>query len=318
VTDSSSAPRATIFSELVALAAIIVAAVHVHKIAALAVVVLLLVAKSTSREAEAAAASRPGVVFPRSGIFFWWQAGAVSALAARFDMSRLQFTGVSGGAIAATLAACGGCDAAQALDRALSMIPSDTLSRGPWALYGIWGDIVRRWLGELLPSDAAERCTSSAHLVLHRPFHLRQLVVSDFSSTADLIGACMASVHVPLFMDGAVAARYRGDACIDSDVLTLGLTSRWLGLPCAAAPSVRLDPFSDARVLEEYPHVSDLLRLKSPEKLRQLITWGAEFVEHLERAGELRALHDAAARAPTDATVRAKRPHTSPDNVLAV
>jgi hypothetical protein len=48
-------------------------------------------------------------------------------------------------------------------------------------LQGVWGDIVRQWLQELLPPDAVQRCSSGrVHVVLTTlPFMQRQ-VVSEF------------------------------------------------------------------------------------------------------------------------------------------
>jgi hypothetical protein len=228
-------------------------------------------------------------VFPGSGILFWWQAGAVSALATRFDLRQLHFAGNSGGSLASTMAACS-CDGPRALEIALRLVDeSGALKRGPFALCGIWGGMVRTWLDEVLPEDAAERCSARAHLLVHRPFD-RPERVSDFSSRADLIDACMASLHIPIVMDGWPAARFRGAADIDSDVLALGGTSRTLALPDAAAPSVRIGPRRDTRVREAYPRTSDLLRLNSAEQVRQLMAWGEDHVARMESAGELRPL----------------------------
>ena len=99
--------------------------------------------QAASRHFSSIKAATPGIVFPGSGIHFWWQAGAVSALAARYDVRSLQFAGVSGGALAATMAACGGCDGAHALDVALRLVDeSGALRRGPMGLVGIWGGMV--------------------------------------------------------------------------------------------------------------------------------------------------------------------------------
>lgn len=79
-------------------------------------------------------------------------------------------------------------------------------SRGPWGLMGIWGPIVYEWLDELLPPDAAERCSGRVSLHVNEPrlhpLGLTTVAVSEFEDRADLIAACMASVHVPLFLDG--------------------------------------------------------------------------------------------------------------------
>jgi hypothetical protein len=39
--------------------------------------------------------------------------------------------------------------------------------------------------------------------------------VSQFKSRADLIATCLASVHIPFFMDGQIWKQWRGLRCID-------------------------------------------------------------------------------------------------------
>ncbi|CAM9634286.1 unnamed protein product [Sphacelaria rigidula] len=43
----------------------------------------------------------------------------------------------------------------------------------------------------------------------------RRLAVSDFSSKEDLIKTCMASVHIPYFMNKKFTARHRGSRFVD-------------------------------------------------------------------------------------------------------
>ena len=73
-------------------------------------------------------------------------------------------------------------------------------------LYGIWGGVIRQWLDELLPEDAAQRCEGRVELLVTTlcPGRLaptvelpkmRVLAVSDFADRAALIDANLASVH---------------------------------------------------------------------------------------------------------------------------
>jgi hypothetical protein len=80
---------------------------------------------------------------------------------------------------------------------------------------GIWGAIVRRWLDELLPADAHERCSGRVSIVLTQLPLLSTVSVDRFPTKASLIDAALASAHVPFFMDGQLAASYAGGACID-------------------------------------------------------------------------------------------------------
>ena len=81
---------------------------------------------------------------------------------------------VRAGALAATLAACD-VDMDLALERALALCEeTGALERGAWGLYGIWGGVIRQWLDELLPEDAAQRCDGRVELLVTtlNPGHL--------------------------------------------------------------------------------------------------------------------------------------------------
>ena len=91
-------------------------------------------------------------------------------------------------------------------------------------------------------------------------------------------------------MDGGATANFRGRAHIDSDVLTLGRTSRGLTLPDSAGLSVRLGPRSDSRIRTQYPRKSDLLKLASAQQVGMLVEWGGEHVRRMDEAGKLQPL----------------------------
>ena len=75
----------------------------------------------------------------------------------------------------------------------------------PLGLAGVWGPMVREWLEEVLPADAADRCRGRVTVVMLRarnawfPLLLERVKVADYASRAELIDAVMASVHLPLF-----------------------------------------------------------------------------------------------------------------------
>ena len=119
-----------------------------------------------------------------------------------------------------------------ALERALALSEeSGAFDRGAWGLYGIWGGVIRQWLDELLPDDAACQCEGRVELLVTAlPNNLREamtlpnlrvLTVSDFADSDALIDANLASVHVPFFLDGRAVARFRGGACVDGSLCAL-------------------------------------------------------------------------------------------------
>lgn len=254
-------------------------------------------AHSLDRAARNMSSSRgaPGLIFPGCGIFFWWQAGALEGLSKRLDLSAMRFSGASGGALTATLAACNVTDSEKSLDVALRLCyEAGVFERGTFGLRGIWGAMVRMWLHEVLPSDAAARCSNRVFIKLHRPL-LGGSLVSEWTSRDDLIDACMASVHVPLFMDGALTASFRGASYVDSDLTrALGFQRGALELALPDdAPSVKISRGRDKRLREKYSSTTDTLRLASPEGVREMIRWGEEHIDELDAANVLCPLNSA-------------------------
>ena len=190
----------------------------------------------------------------------------------------------------------------QSFDRALHLsIESGAFDRGPWGLYGVWGGIIRQWLDESLPIDAAERCRGRVSLVLNKPLIpvplipplgepltnmrypcITKLHVSDFRDRSELIDAALASVHVPLFLDQQWSASFRGEEYVDGS-LVLGRGAKLnLQLPGAytGSPSIRLSPLHDPRMRERYGSGwRDLLRLSSKEAVQEMMRWGELYVD---------------------------------------
>lgn len=236
-----------------------------------------------------------GLAYPGGGIFFWWQAGATSALSRLYELDRVPCVGTSAGALAATLASC-----EVEMDDALSVAARlseerDLWTRGAWGLYGIWGGMVREWLAELLPEDSARRTSGRLHLVikraprLQRPW-LQPLMISDFTSKGDLIDANLASAHVPLFLDGRWTTQFRGMRCVDGSLsLRRSSGERRVVLPNGARV-VRLDPKTDQRMREKYRRREDFLRLTSRGGVEEMMGWGEAYVNLMASRGDLKLL----------------------------
>lgn len=233
----------------------------------------------------------PGLVYPGSGIYFWWQAGATRALATRFDLSRAQYAGTSGGSLAATLAACGVVDSVRTFDVAWRLCDEcGAFQRGPFGLYAIWGGIVREWLDEILPEDAHFLCRGRVNVLVRQPF-AAAVCVNDFDTRADLIDACLASAHVPFFMDGAPFAYFRGGRYIDDDFLGVG---RRGGQPALTlpewAPFARIAVGRDPRIREMSSKPGGTMALLSRDALLEVIEWGAESVAVRDADGDFEVL----------------------------
>lgn len=222
------------------------------------------------------------VTFPGQGVLFWWQQGAVSALRPHlpFGSPDLHLSGASAGACTAVLAACG-VRTPDVLDAAEALAARARVFERPLGLAGVWGSLLREWFDELLPADAAARCDGRVHLALLKLPWLERDTASAHRSRAELVDAALASAHVPLFMDGALCARYRGAYCIDAGV---GMSPRQL-LPPALLPvaergstaaAVLSVCYSDDPALAALRR-SELLLARSPAALRELVARGEAF-----------------------------------------
>lgn len=176
---------------------------------------------------------------------------------------------------------------------------------------GIWGPIVRTWLDELLPADAHSRCSSRVALLVSKPLvpvaalalggplltrtgHrcVERLVVSEFGTRQEVVDAAMASVHIPLFLDGHWTSSFRGAPCIDGSFAWAGETPEYR-LPAprfASLPTVRVSPMRDPRMRKHYGRASDFLRLGGEDAVREMMGWGEAFVDVMEERGQLELL----------------------------
>lgn len=160
--------------------------------------------------------SKPHLIFPGGGIFFYWQAGAVTYLREqKYDLSNVEFTGGSAGALTATLAATD-VNYELATESALQMAQDAGVWDRPLGLYGIWGPLIETWLDELLPENSLEMVADQRLSILLTEFPtLKKNKISDFESKHDLIQCNMASVHLPMFLNGNLYTDYRSSPHID-------------------------------------------------------------------------------------------------------
>ena len=138
-------------------------------------------------------------------------------------MQDFDFAGASAGSLSAVFAACN-VDMRDAFDLAFRLAQEHRVWDRPEGLAGIWGNMIRRWLQELLPENAAELCNARVYISvthiqpsLFEPMKRNQ--ISTFQSKEEVIDACMTSVHIPFFIDGNAVRDFRGDLCVDGSLL---------------------------------------------------------------------------------------------------
>jgi hypothetical protein len=227
----------------------------------------------------------PHLVFPGGGIFFYWQAGAVTYLRkGGYDLASVSFAGASAGALTATLAATG-VDFGRATDLALSLAAEAGVWNRRGGLQGIWGPMIREWLDELLPEDALQQVSNQRLSLLVTPvpsFGKRR--VQAFESRDDLIRCCLASVHIPWFLDGRPLATYRGAPCVDGSFLA----RRGHYLPGRPQDALVLNYADDPAYRSG--GLLDFVEAVSPDGIYGILRDGERFARRLEEQGAFRIL----------------------------
>ncbi|KAL4419027.1 hypothetical protein ABPG77_010014 [Micractinium sp. CCAP 211/92] len=231
---------------------------------------------------EQATATQPILSFAGGGIFFWWELGCLRYLHRNFDLSKVQLVGASAGGLIATLAACG-VDEDKAVRVAYRIAQEYGVFERPGGLAGIWGSLIREWLDELLPEDAAELCRGRVRLVVTEVPSLRLRYLEDFASKQDLIDANMTSVHIPFFLDGAATYTYRGRQYIDGSLWDFITSDNSELIKCGGKACV-VDYFNDDQL--QWNRL-DFIKLCDLEQVQAFVQTGFAYAERTDAAGEL-------------------------------
>lgn len=227
------------------------------------------------------------VNFPGGGKFFYWQSGVATFLNKYFDLTNAKLVGASAGALTATLMACH-VDAHYATAIAVKLLRKYNVYKRSLGLVGVWGGVVRDWLEEILPANAAELCRGRVHIhVLCLPYQRHH--VSDFRSKGDLIETCLASAHLPMVMDGKPFCMWRGWPCVDGSI--------WAGRRAVPnhlrdAETVTFDYVEDEMLGRggeggRKEGGKEFMTLEEGEGLRRLVEMGYRFAERMNEGGQL-------------------------------
>lgn len=230
--------------------------------------------------------SPPHLVFPGGGIFFYWQAGAVTYLREQgYNLTAVTAAGASAGALTATLAATG-VDFYRATELALNMADQAGVWDRSGGLQGIWGPMIHDWLDELLPENAVERVEDGrlSLLVTRLPMFGKKKV-KTFKDRKDLIRCNMASVHLPWFLDGELTSNFRDHPCIDGSFLS----KQQDYLPERNTSSVLILDYNRDPAYES-TKMLDFVQAISPDLIWKMFEDGKKYAKQLDEQGLLVSL----------------------------
>jgi len=221
------------------------------------------------------------LIFPGGGIFFYWQAGFVEYLREQTDLKPFHMTGASAGALTATLARHDVCFH-EATEVALKLAADAGVWNRKGGLQGIWGPMIEEWLQRLLPEDVIGE--EGALNIFVTPINTETLLgggrhkemISSFRDKEHLIDVCMASVHLPWFLDGCWTRKVEGRPFIDGSFRT-NLAAESKGHVIGH----KKDPLYADRTL------SDIVETVSPDAIWKMLDDGKSYARKLHQQGRL-------------------------------
>lgn len=154
-------------------------------------------------------------VFQGGGQYFYWMLGVRDYMDTRLDTRNTLMVGASSGALCAVFAACG-LSSSHIIRTCERIYNRHDPTNRLLGVCGIWSEMVKELLEELLPVDAHERCNGKTHIIVSR-FLRPKIVVSSFESRLDLIECLLATTHLPLYMNYRPFRTFRGQWCYDGD-----------------------------------------------------------------------------------------------------
>ena len=225
--------------------------------------------------------------FSGAGIYFWWQAGCARYIQEHCDYTRMSVIGASAGSISAALL-LSNTDFTKALDVAMAIGKKAGVYERKGGLAGIWGALLKEWLEEIIPDDVTEEMYSQLKVAVTPSIKTPKLI-SGFKGKADIIEACMASCHVPLFLDGRATTEFRGEQVLDGSFWYFVTKNRITGLPIPSSlkPSeiFWIDYCDDEDFMQSIS--GNILGLVSPDKVAAMMEDGYNFMKKEHYGGRL-------------------------------
>eukprot|EP00884_Botryococcus_braunii_P013439 jgi/Botrbrau1/22096/Bobra.0206s0022.1 len=223
----------------------------------------------------------PTISAAGSGIFIFWQLGALKILQSHYDLSQIDFRGSSAGGIAAVITCCG-VDIDKAVATAYKICLDIKIYDRKLGLIGIWGHGLKRWMNEMLPDNAHNICSGRVKIVVTDVRRCATSTVDHFESKQDLINACLASSHIPFALDWNAVAMFRGRPYVDGSILDIvsGTLNHHLSSNDAFVLDFKQDPALKYATL-------DFMKMPDKSKIIDLMEYGKRYAETAITCGNL-------------------------------
>jgi hypothetical protein len=232
--------------------------------------------------------SYKSIEFGGGGIFFWWYAGAALYLSELAYLKSIPLVGASAGAVAATMLA---------LDSPINSAPEVAvrialeykIDKSRTGLLGVFGRIAKEFLEELIPSRVDEEQLRRLNIVVTpRMLGNGPAVLTGFHSKEDAISAVMASIHIPVVMNGELWATYREQKYVDGTFWTLLNRARvaWRVFPPEAplphtVGALTVDYKYDAVFLRRYGG-TPIMKMVQPQDLHVMMDYGYDYMRRMD------------------------------------
>lgn len=229
------------------------------------------------------------IYFTGAGIYYYWQAGAAKYLQENCDISKIPIIGASAGALTSTLLTSN-VDFDLATNTAIDLAVQNKVFETKTGLAGIWAGLIRQWLDALIPQDISmEKVNRQLKIAVTTVKPFNKLLVDRFSDRTDMIDTCLASCHVPFFLDGNAFTIFRGTPTVDGSLMSFFTKNRANGLPLPTGvlpeEILWMDYWDDEVFMKR--KTGNFLSLITPEGAFDMMAAGYDFMRREDSQGRL-------------------------------
>lgn len=187
-------------------------------------------------------------------------------------------------------------DFTKSIDQAIDMANEAKLYDRKTELALVWGPLIREWLHEIVPDTVEPESATGLHITVTPALPLkRPKLVSNFQNKEDIIEAVMASIHVPVFLDGKPWTKCRGETVMDGSIWWF-MTRDFNRKTCPVPDHIKQDRMFVVDWREDLPHRAKLrkeilggpaFRALKPHVVYEMVEAGYLYMQKQHNEGKL-------------------------------